>query len=134
MGYDPTTCCSGDISDRTNPAGQAQAISDVLSHPSGAVVLAAVLPAAGHEQSDGVLCHHRHIRPLRHFPHHDHHGISVHERELTTDYNERTSLATTRMVFSVVGYISGAALTTLLAAILRDSNGIPIRRLGAKSV
>jgi Na+/melibiose symporter-like transporter len=53
---------------------------------------------------------------------------------LTTDYNERTSLATTRMVFSVVGYISGAALTTLLAAILRDSNGIPIRRLGAKSV
>ncbi len=45
--------------------------------------------------------------------------------ELTTDYNERTSLATTRMVFSVLGYISGAALTTLLAAMLRDGMGIP---------
>lgn len=44
--------------------------------------------------------------------------------ELTTDYNERTSLATVRMVFSVIGYISGAALTTLLASMLRDSTGI----------
>ena len=44
--------------------------------------------------------------------------------ELTTDYNERTSLATVRMVFSVIGYISGAALTTLLASLLRDSTGM----------
>lgn len=44
--------------------------------------------------------------------------------ELTTDYNERTSLATVRMVFSVIGYISGAALTTLLTSALRNSTGI----------
>jgi GPH family glycoside/pentoside/hexuronide:cation symporter len=37
---------------------------------------------------------------------------------LTTDYNERTSLATARMGFNVVGYILGAGITTLLAAIL----------------
>ena len=44
--------------------------------------------------------------------------------ELTTDYNERTSLSTVRMVFSVLGYISGAAITTMLAGILRDNMGI----------
>jgi len=36
--------------------------------------------------------------------------------ELTRDYNERASLTSIRMVFSVVGYILGAALTTILAA------------------
>jgi len=35
--------------------------------------------------------------------------------ELTRDYNERASLTSIRMVFSVVGYILGAASTTLLA-------------------
>jgi GPH family glycoside/pentoside/hexuronide:cation symporter len=39
--------------------------------------------------------------------------------ELTRDYNERASLTAIRMVFSVVGYILGAALTTLLAAIFQ---------------
>jgi len=36
--------------------------------------------------------------------------------ELTRDYNERAGLTSIRMVFSVVGYILGAALTTILAA------------------
>jgi len=38
--------------------------------------------------------------------------------ELTYDYDERTSLTTVRMVFAVVGYILGAATTTLVAGIL----------------
>jgi len=42
---------------------------------------------------------------------------------LTTDYNERTSLATVRMSFNVVGYIMGAGLTTLLASIIQDGFG-----------
>jgi glycoside/pentoside/hexuronide:cation symporter, GPH family len=37
--------------------------------------------------------------------------------ELTRDYNERASLTSIRMVFSVLGYILGAALTTLLAGL-----------------
>lgn len=44
--------------------------------------------------------------------------------ELTTDYNERTSLSTVRMIFSVLGYIFGAAVTTMLAAILHNNYGI----------
>jgi GPH family glycoside/pentoside/hexuronide:cation symporter len=39
--------------------------------------------------------------------------------ELTRDYNERASLTSVRMVFSVIGYILGAALTTLLAGIFQ---------------
>jgi GPH family glycoside/pentoside/hexuronide:cation symporter len=39
--------------------------------------------------------------------------------ELTRDYNERASLTSIRMVFSVVGYILGAALTTLLASLFQ---------------
>jgi len=39
--------------------------------------------------------------------------------ELTRDYNERASLTSVRMIFSVVGYILGAALTTLLAGIFQ---------------
>ena len=35
--------------------------------------------------------------------------------ELTTDYDERTSLISVRMIFTVVGYILGAALTTAVA-------------------
>ncbi len=39
--------------------------------------------------------------------------------ELTRDYNERASLTSIRMVFSVFGYILGAASTTLLAGIFK---------------
>lgn len=41
--------------------------------------------------------------------------------ELTRDYNERASLTSIRMVFSVFGYILGAALTTVLAGIFRGA-------------
>jgi len=41
--------------------------------------------------------------------------------ELTRDYNERASLTSIRMVYSVFGYILGAALTTLLAGIFQGS-------------
>ena len=41
--------------------------------------------------------------------------------ELTRDYNERASLTSIRMVFSVVGYILGAALTTLLAGMFQGA-------------
>ena len=33
--------------------------------------------------------------------------------EMTTDYDERTSITTTRMVYSIAGYILGAAVTTV---------------------
>ncbi len=46
---------------------------------------------------------------------------------LTTDYDERTSLATVRMSFNVVGYILGAGITTLLASILVNSTGVDAR-------
>jgi GPH family glycoside/pentoside/hexuronide:cation symporter len=39
--------------------------------------------------------------------------------ELTRDYNERASLTSVRMVYSVIGYILGAALTTILAGIFQ---------------
>jgi GPH family glycoside/pentoside/hexuronide:cation symporter len=41
--------------------------------------------------------------------------------ELTRDYNERASLTSVRMVFSVFGYILGAALTTILAGIFQGT-------------
>ena len=41
--------------------------------------------------------------------------------ELTRDYNERVSLTSIRMVYSVFGYILGAALTTILAGIFQGS-------------
>lgn len=41
--------------------------------------------------------------------------------ELTRDYTERASLTSIRMVFSVFGYILGAALTTILAGIFQGS-------------
>ncbi|MBI4732202.1 MAG: MFS transporter [Chloroflexi bacterium] len=41
--------------------------------------------------------------------------------ELTRDYNERASLTSIRMVYSVFGYILGAALTTILAGIFQGS-------------
>ncbi len=37
--------------------------------------------------------------------------------ELTYDYDERTSLITIRMIFTVLGYILGAAATTMIAGI-----------------
>jgi GPH family glycoside/pentoside/hexuronide:cation symporter len=41
--------------------------------------------------------------------------------ELTRDYSERASLTSIRMIFSVVGYILGAALTTMLAGIFHSA-------------
>lgn len=41
--------------------------------------------------------------------------------ELTRDYSERASLTSIRMVYSVVGYILGAALTTVLAGIFKGA-------------
>jgi GPH family glycoside/pentoside/hexuronide:cation symporter len=41
--------------------------------------------------------------------------------ELTRDYSERASLTSIRMVFSVFGYILGAAITTILAGIFQGS-------------
>jgi GPH family glycoside/pentoside/hexuronide:cation symporter len=41
--------------------------------------------------------------------------------ELTRDYSERASLTSIRMVFSVLGYILGAALTTMLAGIFHGA-------------
>jgi len=41
--------------------------------------------------------------------------------ELTRDYNERASLTSIRMVFSVFGYILGAASTTLLAGAFKGA-------------
>jgi GPH family glycoside/pentoside/hexuronide:cation symporter len=45
--------------------------------------------------------------------------------ELTRDYNERASLTSIRMVYSVFGYILGAALTTLLAGIFQGAGSKP---------
>lgn len=41
--------------------------------------------------------------------------------ELTRDYNERASLTSIRMVFSVFGYILGAASTTILAGVFKGA-------------
>lgn len=41
--------------------------------------------------------------------------------EITGDYNERTSLTTYRMVFSIIGYLCGAGLTSMLAGIISQS-------------
>ena len=41
--------------------------------------------------------------------------------ELTHDYDERTSLTAVRMIFSVVGYILGAAATTMIAGLFQSA-------------
>jgi len=41
--------------------------------------------------------------------------------ELTRDYNERASLTSIRMAYSVLGYILGAALTTILAGVFQGA-------------
>jgi len=41
--------------------------------------------------------------------------------ELTRDYNERASLTSIRMVYSVIGYILGAVLTTVLAGVFKGA-------------
>ena len=46
--------------------------------------------------------------------------------EITEDYNERTSLTTYRMVFSVIGYISGAGVSGALAALFSGMFGITV--------
>jgi GPH family glycoside/pentoside/hexuronide:cation symporter len=43
--------------------------------------------------------------------------------ELTHDYDERTSLTAVRMIFSVVGYIMGAAATTAIAGLFQNALG-----------
>ena len=47
--------------------------------------------------------------------------------ELTRDYSERASLTSIRMVYSVVGYILGAALTTILAGVFKE-NGLNLQQ------
>ena len=46
--------------------------------------------------------------------------------EITEDYNERTSLSTYRMVFSVIGYIAGAGVSGMLADIFANTFGVSI--------
>ena len=47
--------------------------------------------------------------------------------EMTTDYDERTSIATYRMVFNVIGYIFGAAITTVIASTIHKQFGFSLR-------
>ncbi len=47
--------------------------------------------------------------------------------ELTTDYDERTSISTYRMVFNATGYILGAGITTALASFISTSAGVSAR-------
>jgi GPH family glycoside/pentoside/hexuronide:cation symporter len=47
--------------------------------------------------------------------------------ELTRDYSDRAGLTTVRMIFSVIGYILGAALTTILVGIF-ESKGMDTRQ------
>jgi GPH family glycoside/pentoside/hexuronide:cation symporter len=47
--------------------------------------------------------------------------------ELTRDYIERASLTSIRMVYNVIGYILGAALTTILAGIFQR-NGLNMQQ------
>jgi GPH family glycoside/pentoside/hexuronide:cation symporter len=46
--------------------------------------------------------------------------------EITEDYNERTSLSTYRMVFSVIGYIAGAGVSGVLADVYSKAFGATI--------
>ncbi|MBR6569538.1 MAG: MFS transporter [Clostridia bacterium] len=47
--------------------------------------------------------------------------------EMTSDYDERTSVSTYRMMFNVVGYILGAGITTMLASIISNATGASVR-------
>jgi glycoside/pentoside/hexuronide:cation symporter, GPH family len=47
--------------------------------------------------------------------------------ELTRDYSERASLTSIRMIYSVFGYILGAALTTILAGVFQ-SRGLNLQQ------
>ena len=49
--------------------------------------------------------------------------------ELTYDYNERTSLISIRMIFTVLGYILGAGATPMLASSLYWPGGLRTGRL-----
>ena len=46
--------------------------------------------------------------------------------EITSNYDERTSLTTVRMVFSIIGYLLGAGTTSLLAGILSNALNVSI--------
>ena len=46
--------------------------------------------------------------------------------EITEDYNERTSLSTYRMVFSVIGYIAGAGVSGVLADVYSKAFGVTV--------
>jgi GPH family glycoside/pentoside/hexuronide:cation symporter len=48
--------------------------------------------------------------------------------EITEDYNERTSLSTYRMVFSIIGYLCGAGVSGTLAGVFSDVFGISIEQ------
>lgn len=48
--------------------------------------------------------------------------------EITEDYNERTSLSTYRMVFSVIGYIAGAGVSGVLAGVFADLFNVTVHQ------
>ena len=48
--------------------------------------------------------------------------------EITEDYNERTSLSTYRMVFSVIGYIAGAGVSGALADIFANMFNVSVHQ------
>ncbi|MDD4000406.1 MAG: MFS transporter [Bacilli bacterium] len=48
--------------------------------------------------------------------------------EMTTDYDERTSIVTFRMIFNVLGYITGAAITTILAGVFHNNYGLDLQK------
>lgn len=47
--------------------------------------------------------------------------------EITEDYDERTSVSTYRMVFSIIGYLLGAGVTAVLADILSSTFGMTVK-------
>lgn len=47
--------------------------------------------------------------------------------EITEDYDERTSVSTFRMIFSIIGYLLGAGVTSVLAGILSNSMGVSVK-------
>ncbi len=47
--------------------------------------------------------------------------------EMTTDYDERTSITAARMVYSILGYILGAAVTTIIVGVYGSTFNISVQ-------
>ncbi|MBR3841618.1 MAG: MFS transporter [Erysipelotrichales bacterium] len=47
--------------------------------------------------------------------------------EITEDYDERTSVSTYRMIFSIIGYLLGAGVTSVLASIISETFGMSVK-------